>query len=375
MIGRRSALRALVASPAVLHFGTSRAMSRTRIGLSLPLTGVQGTVANELLAGYQLAAKRAELKGAGAFELVIEDDRSEADRTRANIEAFGRDPRIVATSGVVGTPHAKVAIPAARVAGLPIVGLRSGASELRDGGQFVYHLRASFEGELSLAVQTLSAVHRRIAILASDDAFGRASAAHTLAEAKRLGFEITATVFAQRNGGDVRERAEQVVAANRGTTAVFVLLITKPAIEAVRVLRARSFLGVIYTMSFTAGAELGKAGPDVYRGLGLVAAFPLPRSAADEISEEFRAAATAASRPDLIESITAAEGYWYMRAISQAVEQAEGRVSTTRQGLLAALESQKGVALGSERIAFDSKRVGRRYLRAGHFDADGRLRV
>ena len=64
-----------------------------------------------------------------------------------------------------------------------------------------------------------------------------------------------------------------------------------------------------------------------------------------------------------------------MRAISQAVEQAEGRVSTTRQGLLAALESQKGVALGSERIAFDSKRVGRRYLRAGHFDADGRLRV
>jgi ABC-type branched-subunit amino acid transport system substrate-binding protein len=371
MTARRTLVRAALASPALLMHGLSRSATRARVGLSLPVSGVQAPVAAELLAGYQLAAKRAATQGV-EIELLIEDDRSEPQRTQAAVERFGRDGGIAAASGVVGTPHAKRAIPAARTAGLPLVGIRSGAGELRDGGSFVYHLRASYEAELSLLLRTLSSIHTRITILASDDAFGRAAASHALQQARGLGLTVGAVHLAERNGSDVARVAERAVASDARATALLVLMITGPAIQAVGTARERSFLGAVCTMSFTAGNELAKSGPSVYRGLGLVTAFPVPRSAHDRVSGDFRSAALQASRPDLVESITAAEGFWYGTAIARAVGQAPG---AGRAGMVAVLEASKGLTLGDEHLHFDGARVGRHYLRVAHFDREGLLRT
>ena len=43
--------------------------------------------------------------------------------------------------------------------------------------------------------------------------------------------------------------------------------------------------------------------------------------------------------------------------------------------MVAALEGAAGLSLGDERLLFDSARVGRRYLRVGHFDREGLLRT
>ncbi len=368
---RRSFLQLAAASPALLMPGISRAAARARVGLSLPLTGVQSAVAAELLAGYQLASKQAASRGT-ELELLVEDDRSEPARTQSAFERFGRDSSIAVASGVVGTPHAKLAIPAARIAGLPVLGIRSGADELRDGGSLVYHLRASYEAELTLLLHTLSSIHRNISIVASDDAFGRGAARHALEQARRMGLGVGATLYAERNGSNVTEMAAMAVHPRTQATALLVLMITRPAIQAVQTARDHSFLGAICTMSFTAGNELSKAGPAVFRGLGLVTAFPLPRSAPDPISGEYRRAAHAASRPDLVESVTAAEGFWYGAAIARTIESAS---SPSRAGVVAALEGASGLPLGDERLLFDSTRVGRRYLRVGHFDREGLLRT
>lgn len=371
-MNRRRAAAVCLGAPTVLLCGRAQSAIRARVGLALPLTGVQSAVANDLLIGYQLSWRRATEQGV-EIEPVVVDDHSIADKTATAIGGFGRDRAIVAASGIVGTPHARAALPAARVSGLPVVGIRSGASELRDGGPLVYHLRASFEAELAVTLRTLTAIHKRVAIVASKDAFGEGAARFAVAECARLNLPVSGVTFADRNGADIVARTASALASSQGATALLVLMITRPAIEAVRTARAASFLGAICTMSFTAGTELTSAGPSVYRGLGLASAFPIPRSAHDAVSASFAESVRAVGRPDLANSVTAAEGFWYGTAIADAIARAGGAVN--REGIVRAIEGQPGVRLGKDLVVFDAQRVGRRYLNLVHFDHTGLLRT
>lgn len=371
-MNRRGAVSACLATPLVLASGQARSAIRARVGLSLPLTGVQSTVASELLTGYQLAWRDAADHGV-EIEAAVVDDHSVVEKTAAAISDFGRDRSIIAASGIVGTPHAKAALPAARVSGLPVLGIRSGATELRDGGRLVYHLRASYESELSRMLRTLIAAHKSIAILASRDSFGEGAAKFTVAEAGRLGLSVTGVTMAERNGADVVDATKRALDSGLAATALLVLMITRPAIEAVRTARIASYMGAIFTMSFTAGSELATAGPNVFRGLGLVTAFPVPRASHDEVSAAFVRSAQAAGRPELEDSVTAAEGFWYGSVIARAVERSGG--TGGREALVKAMDARPAVQLGDEALTFDSQRVGRRYLNVVHFDRGGRLRA
>jgi len=372
MNARRGVLGALIAAPWFLRSGLARSASRARIGLSLPLTGVQSGVADELFAGYRLAFKAAEAAGL-EIETVVEDDHSQAAKTVRAVERFGRDSSITAISGIVGTPHAKAAIPAARFAGIPIIGIRSGATELRDGGELVYHLRQSFEAELHRMMEMLGTTEQRISIVASDDAFGVPLARYVERLAKQRKKEVVTVVLAERNGQNIEASVTAAMDPSLKATALLVLMITTPAIEAVRVARRQAYLGPVFTMSFTAGAQLTKAGPEVFRGLGLVSAFPVPRFAHDETSEAFRRLATAAGRPELAGSVTVAEGFWYGQTISRALMLCGDRV--TRKAMVQAFETNPGVRVGGERLAFDKERVGRRYLQVLYLDSAGTLRA
>lgn len=363
--------RAFLAAAGLVCARHARSSQRVKVGLALPLTGVQATVAQELLAGYELAFADARERGVNVDAVVI-DDGSQPERTERAMETFARDSSVIAASGIVGTPHAKAAIPAARRGGLPLVGLRSGASELRDGGDLVYHLRASYEAELSRTVRSLADIHRRIAVVASNDAFGKSSARHVLAEAKAAGVTVSSVQMAERNGSDVTIATDKALAVRDGATALLVLMITKPAMQAVTHARRQSFLGAICTMSFTAGAELASMSVEFTRGLGLVTAFPLPRTAHDDTSERFKAAAARGGAARLIESLNAAEGFWYGCAIATALARSP---SATRMSLTGSLEQRPSVMLGGERLSFDERRVGRQYLRLVHFDRDGVLRA
>ncbi|MBI5792595.1 MAG: ABC transporter substrate-binding protein [Rhodocyclales bacterium] len=371
MIRRRTVSGVALAAPWILRTGLARAAGRCRVGLSLPLTGVQASVAEELLAGYQLAFGVGKAAGI-EVDAVVEDDHSKPERTAAVVRRFGLDSTFVATSGIVGTPHAQAAIPTARTAGLPIVGLRSGASELRDGGTLVYHLRASYEKELDRMMGMLSVATNRIAIVASDDSFGQPAVQFVLRTAAQHGLQVVKTVMAERNGSNIDASIAKATDPAVGANALLVLMITRPAIAGVRAARQNHFMAPIFTMSFTAGAELAKAGPAIYRGLGLVTAFPIPRSAHDETSDSFRHAALTARREDLVNSLIAAEGYWYGSTIVRAISKAGPQV--TRHTLVQALETTPGVSIGGERIAFDQTRVGRRYLQVVYVDRTGTLR-
>jgi ABC-type branched-subunit amino acid transport system substrate-binding protein len=142
---RRNILKGGLAFSLPLFSASSYSANATPIiGLTLPKTGVQAAVGAELEAGYQLA-----IKASGSnMRLLVLDDGGVVDRVVTNVQQFARNVDVITVSGIVGAPHAQAALPVAKTAGLPVIGIRSGSNTLRSGSPNVIHLRSSYDDEL-----------------------------------------------------------------------------------------------------------------------------------------------------------------------------------------------------------------------------------
>ena len=222
------------------------------LGLTLPLTGVQAEVAKELEQGYRLALQYAR----SPMRLIVMDDASNPEKTVANVETLAGNAAVIAISGIVGTPHAQAALPVARAASLPVVGLRSGAQLLRDGKAGVYHLRASYESELDkLAELCAGGGMKKLAILYSADSFGTSSRDHLLKALKAVGVDAAPPLAVERNGENIEAVAAQCATQIKAgeATGVVLLLIAKPMVRTAAELRLRhGILLPLYAMSFVA---------------------------------------------------------------------------------------------------------------------------
>lgn len=329
----------------------SIASSRPVVGLTLPLKGVQGAIAKEMLVGYSAALE-------GVADLKVVDDESAADKTAKNMEAFASDGSIVATTGIVGTPHAKAAIPIARAGNLPVVGIRSGASELRDGGPNVFHLRASFDDEIS-KVMDMASVYRVVGVLYSDDAFGKAAIAHAEKVAGEKRCVIGVQIPVERNGSDVQKRVLELAERKERIGAVLLALIQKPALEATKALREKhNFVMPIFGMSFIATSGFAASKDPAYDGIALASPFPLSRLAIEEMAQSFRLKMIATKQEDLIASPTAYEAYFYGSVLADAIV----RGGASRAKIREYLSRPATLNVKEVPIQFDPVRVGYKYL-------------
>ncbi|UUZ66563.1 ABC transporter substrate-binding protein (plasmid) [Polaromonas sp. P1-6] len=272
-----------------------------------------------MLAGYQMAMQAS----GGRLALKVLDDESKPEKAAQNIKLLAADPSMLAVSGIVGTPHAQASLPVALQYELPIVGIRSGAQSLRNGKEGVYHLRATFEDELDkVAKMCKGGGLSKVAILYSNDSFGTSSRDHLVARLKELGLDATAAVAVERNGENLAQAAEkiaQAVTQTNAATGIALLLISKPMMQAATLLREKHKLIMpLFAMSFVATKGLTVSENPAFIGLGLVTAFPLPRSNPGKLATQYRTDALQAKQGDLIESLTAFEGYFYGSVIAES---------------------------------------------------------
>ena len=365
MFHRRTALSAVTAS--VLSFPFFSRAASTAVGLTLPITGPQAEVAKDLRSGYEIA-----LKGTG-LDLIVLDDESNPEKAATNVKLFANNPNEIATSGIVGTPHAQAALPVAIQGGLPIVGIRSGARSLRTGKDGVYHLRSSFEEELDkLASLCAGAGYKKMAILFSDDAFGKGARDHFVMALKALKIGVLSEVSMLRNGENLSESTAKIaedLKAFKEPAGVVLLLILKPMTAAAQSLRVNHGIVLpMFAMSFVGTKSFSLDQSPALRALGLVSAFPLPRASMNSLAIQFRSAMINADRKDLFESLTALEGYFYGSVLAQAAN-----AGKTRDGLIKVLS--RGMKVESQSVVFDQNYVGYHYLEIIHKDRTGVLRT
>ena len=105
------------------------------------------------------------------------DDAYEPESAVSNAESFIAEDEVLAMIGSVGTPPARRALPIYRDAGIPVIGLYTGADFVYDNERFpnVVSLRASYADETRLLVSHLLGRlgKSRFGVVYQDDAFGR----------------------------------------------------------------------------------------------------------------------------------------------------------------------------------------------------------
>lgn len=307
------------------------------LGLSLPLSGVQAEIAQDLLGGYELAA----LASGGAFRLQVLDDTSKADVTALNVQTLAKDQRVLALSGIVGTPHAQAALPIAIEAGLPVVGIRSGAASLRNRQSGVFHLRSTYESELQrMASMLAGAGYQRAQIVFSKDSFGIESKDTLVQALGALGLSAPAPVAMERNGENMQEAIGQIarrcMVNEPVSTAIVLLVISGPAIAATQMLREQHRIILpVYAMSHVINRTLASKPMPAMAGFGVMLAFPLPRTSHESIAAKFRDTAERAGKRSLSDSPTAFEGFFYGSTFAQALQASGG--SATRKDIISHL--------------------------------------
>jgi ABC-type branched-subunit amino acid transport system substrate-binding protein len=208
-----------------------------------------------------------------------------------------------------------------------------------------------------------------IAVLAQDDALGRAGLEGIQIELMRLAMRPQAVVRLASDAGAAAV-GDAVQQACRGRPQGLVLVLdARNALAAVRAAR-RIACGAQYYVTSEAGAQLLAAGAQSSEMAGLIVSQVVPHPSAPlPIATEFQRAAAAAG---VAPSHAALEGFIYARVLAETLRRCARDL--TRRCLVASLEA-KPLDLGGYRVQFaPNDRRGSRFVEMTIVTADGRFR-
>lgn len=364
---RKWLLRAIAGSAAaglpVLARGVE---TPVKIGLSLPLstpsnahaasaTNIVPDLGLDYLAGFT-AAIELERKGM-AIDAVALDDMYSADAARDNVERLEKEGA-VAISGLWSTDAARAALPIVERAGLPVVGLRSGAPDLRSGRhRTLFHLRPGYDDEVSALVNVMGgAGFTQFGVLQGADEYGK-TCLQLLRAAPRVKVIKVQTVA---SGVDAAQAARELVSAP-GVQALLVLAPVETLAPVMTELRLRKspFLAPVSGLSHVLCNKLAAARDPVYRAFAVTCPYPNPLYWRADVAVRFRDAMAERGLDHAERSYSAFEGFIAGTLLTRALVSV--RQAPTREALAKALRSRPHL-LGGLRIDFDDKQVGHRQV-------------
>ena len=171
---------ALLSAPPLSAAAPGVSANAVVFGQTVSISGPQGAPGLLFQSGILAAlAERNALGGVGGrvLKLISLDDGYKPQKAAANAKRFAAENDVLALIGGTGTPTTKRVAPVLRNAGIPLVGVLSGADFLRDAKRYpnLVHLRASYSQEVRALVDHIVRDHgkKRFGIIYQDDAFGR----------------------------------------------------------------------------------------------------------------------------------------------------------------------------------------------------------
>lgn len=365
MTNRRNALlrtrRTLLGTVAVGLFGPSflvPAWSQTKpvaggarkivVGQSVPLTGAASEIGLAFAGGAKLFfdAHNARKDNPGfTFDLKQLDDGYVAKQAGDNAKKMLAEG-VDVLFGFVGTASSEAAAGVAKAEGATLFGPFAASDTLR-GADFpsVFHVRPSLADEAMRMVRHTSTLgQNRIAVLAEDDAMGRAGLAAVNAAIAELKLPpLVAHAFVPANSDKVEAAVAELAKAQPQAIIQVALFNTTAAF--IRKMRRTGYAGGFLNFSvvgidplFTAlGKEIG--------GVVVSQVVPSPRSSATPIVKEYLAAIDNSDQSPSYESL---EGYIAAKSLAEAVRRA-GK-GFDKAGLQRAMTAMTNYDVGGFRI-------------------------
>ncbi len=336
-------------------------------------------IASQLKSGIELYFEMVNRAGGvqgATLKLVTKNRSTEAAAAVPATRELIAQARPVALIGLMGTGpmEALVREKVLQEAGMPVVGIRSGAVSLHSPvDPWLFHTRAPYSVEAEKIVQSLSTIgYRKFAVFHEDTSFGEEGLRHATAALKARGLPLVAKGTYKARSTDVKQAVADVAA---GEPDAVVAVGTSDAVaefyKAFRKVRKSALVVALSTVD--GGAVVARIGPQDAHGLGLARVVPDPQNRRSPLVREFQDNG-AKLRGDKFELTQAAlEGYVAAKVLVEGLRRA-GPNPTSVQ-VRNALESVKGFDVGDIFIGFSAaKHSGSDYVDIGIMGPEGRMR-
>ncbi|MBT0963406.1 ABC transporter substrate-binding protein [Denitromonas iodatirespirans] len=333
------------------------------IGQVAPFSGTLAPTGKGVNLGIQAYFGRVNATGGvrgNRLKLVTRDDGYKVDETLAKTAELIDKEQPVALVGLVGTGNVAAVLKKGLLekAGIPLVGVRSGAGILRTPvPSHIFHTRASYAAEVDTIVRQMQSMGlKRVAVFHQDDPFGEDGLAAAKKALAASGMDLVVVGTYPKGTTEVAE----AVKAIHATDPNGIIMVSNTAASAafVKGMREAGSFAMMIAVSVTAGPQVAeKIGNTVAHGLGIVQVVPKPESQAipiaRDLAEDLKRIG-AKEGPDH----TILEGYLMAKVLVEGIRRAG---EPTRPRILAALNE-----LGT----YDAGGVTIRYSPDNHDGAD-----
>lgn len=321
------------------------------LGQSTALSGPLGDLGQEVLKGSKVYFDALNARGGVNGRKVVltsKDDAYDAKKTLENVETFISGGETFALFGTFGTPNNEALIPVALKAGIPVLTPYTGAPSIRKPElRGVFNLRASYADEADKLIQHLTTIgFKKIGVAYQNNSFGKEVLAAATAALEQRGLKPVGIASVENNASDAVAAAARLLATQ--PDALVLGLAGKPTIEVVKsVSQSRKGLQM-YALSVLATSGNLKALGSDGTGVAISQVVPFPNNVVMPLVREYQQAMKAAGHTEF--SHLSLEGYVNAKVVAEGLKRA-GR-TPTRDGLVAALQSIKGLDLGGMEISF-----------------------
>ena len=343
--------RALMALALACAMAPAVAADPILVGQSAVLTGPLAPNSLAFMEGQTLLfdqLNKAGGIGGRPVKMLTYDDAYVADKAAANAEKLLGTDRVVCLFGTMGTGIGAAMAPVAAKYDSFIFGGLTGAAVLRGPKVPIYHVRESYAEEVQRVMTHLKTVGVvRIAIVSSDDAYGKGIEKDAVEALQKNGLQPVAALRFDPQDKEPSRTAQQIVAS--GAQAVYVIAAGMPAINVIRALVAAPVHPQIYTNSVASSFLLYKELGDKSRGIVLSQVMPLFWKTRFPIVDEYqRARKNAGSEGE--GSYLGLEGYITAKAFAEALQRVKGPITT--ESLRRTIENSPPMNLGGYMLAF-----------------------
>jgi len=345
------------------------------IGQSAVFSGPVADTGNHYRAGIELCFDKVNKAGGvngRKLELTALDDAYDPKRTAANTHTLIEQNKVFALIGYTATANLIAAMPIAEAAKVPVFAPLVGTTSFRQKhNHYLFHVRASYQNELSRIAQQLSVVGSdNVAVVYQDSAFGKSNLDTLLPLLQAQKLKVAKTLPMAIDASSAADIATQITQANAG--AVIMIMAGKMSEVLIRDLKAAGVGSTIYTISVGIVDAKGAATRlnGALRGVVTASIVPSPRLERYGIVKEYRQAI--ASSGAKIDNYTVLEGYIAAKVFVEGLRRA-GR-APTREGFIAALEGLGKYDLGEFRVEYGpSNHNGSSFVELEMYTGDGNL--
>lgn len=236
-------------------------------GSSLALKGHAGYLGRETLKGAMCYLNHVNETGGihgRQVRVITLDDSYDPPQCLSNTQHFIVRDQVFGLFCYVGTPTTVKILPLVEDAGIPLLGMFTGANALRDPfSPYIINVRASYYQETGIAVNHMvnDLKLKRIAVFYQYDAFGFDGLTGTELALKGYRLEPVARGSYARGTHDIEEGLEKIMQSN--AEAVVMIGTSDPCANFIQTALQKNFSPIFYMVSFVGARELSKNFTDI----------------------------------------------------------------------------------------------------------------